>query len=313
MGIGKNVAKRRDAMQMTRQELAARLGVDVETLELWEREELPFGQAPGDSPAGADRLSPGDSPASAGSFSPECGPAGAWTERAAWALETTADYLERLEDYGDEWDDHGERCLAEHMYQYVRRKALSGDMAQTLRILPLMRKYHGKQVRKGRDGDIPYIVHPLTIACQCFALGVADDEIIPVALLHDVVEDCGVTLEELPVTDAVRAALEELTFYKMDGESKAEAKARYYAAIQKDRVAMLVKAMDRCNNVSTMAMCFSREKMLEYIEETLRYVVPLIDRLKKRFPEYEKACFQLKYHILGVVESLRHVLTQELG
>jgi (p)ppGpp synthase/HD superfamily hydrolase len=45
-------------------------------------------------------------------------------------------------------------------------------------------------------GDEPYIVHPQRVAATLAALNF-DDEVIAAALLHDVVEDCGVAADEL--------------------------------------------------------------------------------------------------------------------
>lgn len=53
---------------------------------------------------------------------------------------------------------------------------------------------HDGQCRKG--GAMPYIVHPMEVAA--IAATVTDDgEVLSAAVLHDVVEDCGVTAEEL--------------------------------------------------------------------------------------------------------------------
>ncbi|HVF31111.1 MAG TPA: HD domain-containing protein, partial [Pyrinomonadaceae bacterium] len=56
---------------------------------------------------------------------------------------------------------------------------------------------HTGQKRKGRDGQ-PYINHPLEVAQLLTSVGaVDDDDVLAAALLHDTVEDCGVTLEEI--------------------------------------------------------------------------------------------------------------------
>lgn len=53
---------------------------------------------------------------------------------------------------------------------------------------------HDGALRKG--GDVPYIVHPMETAAIAAAL-TDDEEVIAAAILHDVIEDCGVTQEEL--------------------------------------------------------------------------------------------------------------------
>lgn len=58
--------------------------------------------------------------------------------------------------------------------------------------------------------------------------GIRDDEVIVTILLHDVCEDCDISLQEFPVSDAVRHSVDLVTFSIMNGESKEIAKNRYY-------------------------------------------------------------------------------------
>ena len=55
-------------------------------------------------------------------------------------------------------------------------------------------KCHEGQLRKGTD--IPYMVHPME-TCAIAATMTSDQEILAAAVLHDVAEDCGVTIKEL--------------------------------------------------------------------------------------------------------------------
>ena len=55
--------------------------------------------------------------------------------------------------------------------------------------------WHGGQVRKYTD-SVPYFTHPIRVAKMVAEVG-ATDEMIAAALLHDTVEDCGVTLKEI--------------------------------------------------------------------------------------------------------------------
>lgn len=53
-----------------------------------------------------------------------------------------------------------------------------------------------------------------------------------------------------------------------------------------------------------MAGTFSREKLKAYIEETRRYVIPLLRKAKKLYPEDSDVIFALKYHMVSVVDSI---------
>ena len=71
---------------------------------------------------------------------------------------------------------------------------------------------HRHDVRKG--SDIPYLSHSASVALLLERVGISDDQILAAALLHDVVEDTAVTLEDLardfppPVVELVRGLSE---------------------------------------------------------------------------------------------------------
>ncbi len=189
----------------------------------------------------------------------------------------------------------------EKMYTYIRGYASGAGMTQTLKALSFARDKHEGQTRKGGE---PYIVHPLTMACNALSIGIREDNIIATILLHDVCEDCGISLEELPVDDVVRRSVALMTFRVMEGETKEIAKNRYYNGILESREAAITKLVDRCHNVSCMAGTFSKEKLKAYIEETRQYVLPLLRKIKQRYPDEADALFVLKYHIVSVVDSI---------
>lgn len=186
----------------------------------------------------------------------------------------------------------------ERMYTYVKTYASVKNLIQTSKVLPYARELHKGQVRKGKD-KVPYIYHPLLIACHALALGLNDDNIISTALLHDVCEDCGVSVEELPVNDATKEAVKLLT------KSPEVNKEQYYQQISQNSIATMIKLLDRCNNVSGMAACFSKEKLVEYIKETESFVYPLLHIAKNDYPMYSNQVFLVKYHMTSVIEAIK--------
>ena len=80
--------------------------------------------------------------------------------------------------------------------------------------------------------------------------------------------------------------------------------ARYYNMLLQSREATLTKLLDRCHNVSSMAGTFSREKLKAYIDETRQYVLPMLRKAKRVYPEDADVLFILKYHIVSVVDSI---------
>jgi len=63
------------------------------------------------------------------------------------------------------------------------------------RALRLAARTHRDQHRKG--SDLPYITHPAAVALILMRAGFHDEQMLAAALLHDVVEDTPVTLEQL--------------------------------------------------------------------------------------------------------------------
>jgi (p)ppGpp synthase/HD superfamily hydrolase len=201
-----------------------------------------------------------------------------------------------------------ERMFPEqHMFESLERIAAEEPLPETKKALYYMKQKHEGQYRKKlpfTEANVPYIIHPLMMACHARAMGFHDDHLLATILLHDVCEDCGVDPEELPFDGEVREAVRLLSFVHPKGKSEEEAKKEYYARIAENPIASVVKIIDRCNNLSTMAAAFTEEKMLAYIRETERYTLPLIRALNGK-PSYRDAAFLLRYHTLSVMESVK--------
>ena len=189
----------------------------------------------------------------------------------------------------------------EKMYTYIKGFAAGAGMNETLKALSFAREKHCGQIRKSGQ---PYIIHPLTMACDAVSMGIKDDTVVATILLHDVCEDCDVSIAELPFSDAVKKGVELMTFRIMDGETKDIAKNRYYNMLIQSREATLTKLIDRCHNVSSMAGTFSVAKLKSYIEETRYYVLPLLKKAKSVYTNDADNLFLLKYHITSVVDSI---------
>ena len=201
----------------------------------------------------------------------------------------------------------------QRMATYVSAYCDAKRLYQTKRSLAFAREKHSGQFRKEGHSDerIPYIYHPLLLTCHALALGLEDDDLLSACLLHDVCEDCGVLPEELPVNEETREAVRLLT--KPSGFGKTEPEYRaYYAGIAGNRIALIVKFLDRCSNVSDMAASFSEEHMAEYIRETMEYFPPLMNTARKAYPEYSNQLFLIRYHMNSVLEALRHHMRSSL-
>ncbi len=185
------------------------------------------------------------------------------------------------------------------MYTYLKGYSMALEWKDTPAALSFARDAHKNQMRKSGE---PYIIHPLSIACHALALGLKEDEIIATAILHDVPEDCGVKVQDLPVSPVTKEAVRRLTHIKGDPLDI------YYREISENRISSIVKLLDRCDNVSTMAGVFSTPKIRQYIQETRDYNLPLLRKTKDKWIVESNVIFVLKYHIMSVIDGLEACL-----
>lgn len=272
MTIGDRIAVMRKREGLTQAQLAEKLDVTFQAVSSWERGEyLPE----------TEKLS-----------------------RLAKVLNTTVSRIIEDVDYPD-WQFHDRIFNEEHMYTYLKTVLAAKGLMQAYRVLPMARQWHAGQTRKGGEA-VPYIIHPLTMACHALAMGIEDDEILSAILLHDVVEDCGVAPAELPISDATKEIVLLVTY--PEGMDKATIKPEYYRRIGENPKASLVKCIDRCNNISTMSTGFTREKMATYISDTEKYALPLLEKLMKTQPQWSSAAWLLKYQISSITETVKRLL-----
>lgn len=110
---------------------------------------------------------------------------------------------------------------------------------------------HDGMLRKGTN--VPYIIHPMEAASIAATL-TDDEEILAAALLHDVVEDCGVTLQELRERFGIRVAQLVLSETQLsEGDPHKTWLARKREAIERiaqgDRAVRIVALSDKLSNM----------------------------------------------------------------
>ncbi|WP_084383084.1 RelA/SpoT family protein [Hydrogenophaga flava] len=144
---------------------------------------------------------------------------------------------------------------------------------------------HLGQLRKNGD---PYITHPIAVAAQC-AEWKLDAQALMAALMHDAMEDCGVSKVELverfgaPVADLVDGLtkLEKLAFDTRE-QNQAESFRKMLLAMAKDVRVILIKLADRTHNMRTMGD-MPRNKWQRISSETLEIYAPIAHRLGLNF------------------------------
>ena len=193
-----------------------------------------------------------------------------------------------------------------HMAWKLRELIEKNGFENSKKALDYARMMHDGQFRKG-PGQVPYIYHPMNMACQAFALGIADDTLIPAVLLHDVVEDTEAKLTDLDERHGGNEEIREIV--RLVTKEKGYRQKDYFERISHNRYASMVKILDRCSNLSDMTTAFSKEKMAEYVNETEEYIVPLL--LVTKYVNADRwydATYLLNYQIRSMLTAVKALL-----
>ncbi len=135
-----------------------------------------------------------------------------------------------------------------------------------------------------RASGQPYITHPIAVAGLC-ADWKLDVQAIMAALMHDAMEDCGVTKSALverfgaPTAELVDGLtkLDKLHFSTRE-QSQAESFRKMLLAMSRDVRVILVKLADRLHNMRTLA-AMPTDKRSRVARETLEIYAPIAHRL----------------------------------
>ena len=163
----------------------------------------------------------------------------------------------------------------------IKKSEKSYDIAKIRAAYDVADAAHAGQMRSSGD---PYITHPLSVA-NILLDYCMDTDTICAALLHDVVEDTEVTLDE------IRKKFGEDVAVMVDGvtkiglvplnskeEQQAENIRKILIAMSKDIRVIIIKLADRLHNMRTLA-CRPPHKQLKTSLETMNFYAPIAHRL----------------------------------
>ena len=134
-----------------------------------------------------------------------------------------------------------------------------------------------------RSGE-PYICHPLAVARLVLDLGM-DTESIAASLLHDVVEDTPITIDEVKSAFGAEVALlvdgvtklTKIQFSSIE-EQQAENLRKMLLAMSQDVRVMIIKLCDRLHNMRT-GDAWPEQKRRDKARETMEVYAPIANRL----------------------------------
>jgi len=187
-------------------------------------------------------------------------------------------------------------CM-EKFIEKARNAKRKYDLVKIREAFELACESHAGQVRKSGD---PYVSHPIAVA-EILLDYLMDTDTIVAALLHDVVEDCEVTLEDLtqrfgetvallvdgvtkvskvklviPGTDLGNDNMQTLTM--TEEEQQSENIRKILVSMNKDPRVIIIKLADRIHNMRTLD-AFRDEKKVRISLETIAFHAPIAHRM----------------------------------
>lgn len=227
-----------------------------------------------------------------------------------------------------------EEFLYNKIYLFIKGFATARNMTYTLKALPLARRIHKEQYRKGlqeieivsqpvdENGNVshetktikvklPYVLHVLKVASTLISLSLPLnneelDFLVLVALLHDSIEDHDgffkndgrELVTEYGFPEEAYKVIKLLS--KRSGATQEEL-CEYFNEIKKNKFALLVKMADRSHNVEDLYN-MKIEKLHKYVKETREFIYPLSSYAKANYPELSNGVTILKAKIVSLTE-----------
>ena len=200
-------------------------------------------------------------------------------------MQDTTQFEERYQDghmikLPEEYQDPDE--LYQMLITRVKKYHPSTNVTMLDRAYKIAKESHGDQKRKSGE---QYIIHPLWVGIILADLEM-DKETIVAGMLHDVVEDTKMTVEDMQdefgadvalLVDGV-TKLGQLSYSADKLEVQAENLRKMFLAMAKDIRVIIIKLADRLHNMRTLEF-MTLEKQQEKAKETMDIYAPIAQRL----------------------------------
>lgn len=199
------------------------------------------------------------------------------------------------------------QVLYENLMNEIKKYHPSTDLSAIEKAYKIADKAHKGQKRKSGE---PYIIHPLCVAIILAQLEL-DKETIIAGLLHDVVEDTVMTIEDVTKEFGAEVALlvdgvtklTQLNYQHDKIEVQAENLRKMFLAMAKDIRVIMIKLADRLHNMRTMQFQ-TPAKQVEKSRETMEIYAPIAHRLGISKIKVELDDLSMKYIMPDVYNDL---------
>ena len=158
-----------------------------------------------------------------------------------------------------------------------------------------------------RNGGAPEAIHQLGIFHTLRTLHRHIKNPVVVycaAFLHDIVEDKGVSIQEIRIRFGDRIAEVVALLTKFDGYVLAD----YLKAIFEDEDASIVKFADRINNLGSAVGVFKYKRLLKYFNESTNDFMPAFKISRRKFPHQEAVYENFKLVMMNQLNMIDAVL-----
>lgn len=188
----------------------------------------------------------------------------------------------------------------------LRYWLLGKECYRSLQAMEFALRYH---TGTRKDNETPEFQHQLGIAHYIRTLMPhvsQSEDTFTTVFLHDIAEDYDVSTDTLRrmFTDNVSHAVWLLTKKYSGGKKDL---THYYEAMIESPIASLVKGADRVHNIQTSPMIFTVENQKWYVEETEKYILPMLKAARRRFPEQEMAYENIKHLLNSQIELIKEI------
>ncbi len=207
-------------------------------------------------------------------------------------------------------------CTIDVLIQKILDDEKQYDLSKIISAYEFAAKAHANQFRSSGE---PYITHPLAVSFILLELGM-DTDTICAAMLHDVVEDTDVTLEEVKkrfgqdvamLVDGV-TKLGKIPLFTKE-EQQAENVRKILLAMSQDIRVIIIKLCDRLHNMRTLHYR-PAHKQRNTALETMNIYAPIAHRLGMRTIKEELEDLAFRYldpYAYGEIEQMLRIRSDE--
>ncbi|GHU83378.1 GTP pyrophosphokinase [Clostridia bacterium] len=203
----------------------------------------------------------------------------------------------------------------DELMDLIRRSGRDFDTEKIKKAYNLALEAHGDQ---RRVSGVPYILHPTSVACILVDLGM-DSESVIAALLHDVVEDTDISLDQIKKDFGADIAhlingvtkLKKIPYSNREVQ-QAENIRKMLIAMSDDIRVIIIKLADRLHNMRTIE-CMKPQKRRDKSLENMEVYAPIAHRLGIRALKEELEDLSLRYLDPVGYNEIEHALALSEG